>query len=67
MHSPNPEQSTEGAAAASEDPIAAAKALLEQEQQARTQACAAELQAVLARHGMTLEVTPAQIVLAPRA
>ena len=49
-----------------DDPLAGARALLEQDRQARLQVCAAELQQVLDRHGMRLEVTPAQVTLMPR-
>lgn len=60
---------TEGAASVSagEAPeLEAARALLAQEEQHRMETCAAEIQAVLERHGMRMEVTPAQIVLAPQ-
>lgn len=67
MHSHDPEQPVEGAASASarEDPLSAARALIEQEQQARMEACAAEVQQVLAKYGMRLDVAPAQISLVP--
>lgn len=67
MHAHDVEQPVEGAPSASspEDPLAAARALIAQEQQARMEACAAEIQQVLDRHSMRLEVAPAQIVLHP--
>ena len=43
----------------------AARALLAEEEKARMQACAAEIQEVLAKYGMTLEVPPPQIALVP--
>lgn len=61
MHSHNPEIATEGAATASS--VAEARRVLAEDTQARMQACAEEIQAVLAKHGMTLDVTPPQIVL----
>ncbi|MEU8469610.1 hypothetical protein AB0F30_17080 [Streptomyces sp. NPDC029006] len=68
MHS---HHTTEGAPSASvaepeQADVEAARAVLAQEEQRRIQACAAELQEVLTRYGMTLEVAPAQIVLAPQ-
>lgn len=47
------------------DPVAEAKALLAQYEQSQAQDCAAELEAVLTRYGMRLEVSPAQITLVP--
>jgi hypothetical protein len=47
------------------DPIAAARALLAEDQRARMEKCAAAIEAVLARHGMRLEAAPPQIVLSP--
>lgn len=69
MHAHDAEQPVEGAPSASapEDPLAAARALIEQEQQARMEACAVEIQQVLDRHGMRLEVAPAVIQLAPKS
>ena len=43
----------------------AARALLAEEEKARMQACAVEIQEVLAKYGMTLEVPPPQIALVP--
>lgn len=45
--------------------LEAARALLAEEEKARMQACAAEIQEVLAKYGMTLEVPPPQIALVP--
>ena len=44
----------------------AARALLAEEEKARMEACAAEIHQVLAKYGMRLEVTPAQIALVPQ-
>ena len=66
MHSHHDHTEGEASASSSEaTDLEAARALLAQEEQRRTQACAEEIQAVLAKYGMTLEATPAQIVLAP--
>lgn len=67
MHSHDPEHTPEGApsAGAAPDPLLAARALIANDQQARMEACAAELQQVLNKHGMRLEVTPAQIAIVP--
>lgn len=53
------------AAGPGQSDLDAARALLAEEEKARMQACAAEIQEVLARYGMTLEVPPPQITLAP--
>ena len=45
--------------------LEAARALLAEEEKARMQACAVEIQEVLAKYGMTLEVPPPQIALVP--
>lgn len=61
---------TEGSPSASAipgDPVSSARALLAQEEQRRMEECAAEIQEVLARHGMKLEVSPVQIGLVPLA
>jgi hypothetical protein len=47
------------------DPLAEARQLLAEHEQARMRACAAEIEKVLARYGMRLDITPAQIVLTP--
>lgn len=45
--------------------VEAARALLAEEEQQRMQACAAEIQEVLAKYGMQIQVSEPQIVLAP--
>lgn len=67
MHTRTPDLA-EGAPSASahEDPLAAAQALLAEHEQQRMQACSEELQAVLAKHGMRLDVTPPQIAIVPQ-
>lgn len=64
MHSSHTD---EGAASASapEDPIATARRVIAEDERARVEACAAEIEQVLARHGMRLEVSPAHIVISP--
>lgn len=47
------------------DPLAEARALIARDLQQRMEACAAEIEAVLAKHGMRLDVTPAQISIVP--
>jgi hypothetical protein len=68
MHSHDPEVPLPGEPSASipVGEVVAARAVLEQDRQARMQACADEIQAVLDRHGMRLDVTPAQVALVPR-
>lgn len=61
---------TEGAATASSSPseqdaVTAARMLIADEEQARMRACAAELEQVLARYGMRLDVAPPQISIVP--
>ena len=51
--------------AAPVDPIAHARVLLANHEQQRREACAAEIDEVLARHGFYLRVTPAQVLLSP--
>lgn len=65
MHSQHLEQNTEGSPSASapEDPIAAARELLAQEEQARLHAFREELGALCAKYGVDLN---AQIVLNAR-
>lgn len=76
MHVHNPDESAEGAPSASlagdqvhaperEDPVAAARALLAQEEQARVAACAEEINQVLERYGLRLAVEPAHVSLVP--
>lgn len=59
----------EGAPSASipehDDPLTEARALIANDTQQRMQACAAEIHEVLQRHGMRLDVTPAQISIVP--
>ncbi|MFK0151213.1 hypothetical protein ACIQVK_03910 [Streptomyces sp. NPDC090493] len=59
----------EGAASASGeppvDPVAEARRLVAEDQAARMRACAEEIQAVLAKYGMQLDVTPPQISIVP--
>lgn len=47
------------------DPLAEARRLVAEDEQQRMQACAAEVEQVLAKYGMRLDVTPAQITLVP--
>jgi metal-dependent hydrolase (beta-lactamase superfamily II) len=60
---------SEGAASASAagelTEVEAARQILAQEEQRRMEACAAEIKEVLERHGMRLDVSQPQIVLAP--
>ena len=72
-HTPNEGASSASQAPAAEgdepqvDPVAEARRLVAEDEAARMQACAAEIQEVLARYGMSLEVTPPRIVLTPNA
>ncbi|MGW2895846.1 hypothetical protein ACWDAO_14795 [Streptomyces sp. NPDC001212] len=45
--------------------MAEARRLVAEDEQQRMQACAAEVEQVLAKYGMRLDVTPAQITLVP--
>lgn len=65
MHVQNPEVPGEGVSGGAADPLASARALLAEDQRNRLEACAAELQEVLKRHGMRLEVPPPRIALTP--
>ncbi|MFF3891793.1 hypothetical protein ACFYY3_01035 [Streptomyces sp. NPDC001812] len=47
------------------DPLAEARRLIAEHEQARIQACAAEIEQVLTKYGMLLDVTPAQISIRP--
>lgn len=47
------------------DALEAARALLAQEIDSRMEACRAEVAEVLAKYGMTLDVSPATVVLRP--
>lgn len=58
-------QPDEPAAPTLEEQLAQARALLAAEEQRRMQACAEEIQAVLTRYGMCLDVTQPQISLVP--
>ncbi|MFJ4473215.1 hypothetical protein ACIP2X_37775 [Streptomyces sp. NPDC089424] len=70
MHSHHTDEGAPSASAPTANPEAVdeatARAVIAQAEQRRVQACAEELHAVLAKHGMSLEVTPAEIVLVPR-
>ncbi|MEV7240470.1 hypothetical protein AB0N92_04290 [Streptomyces sp. NPDC093248] len=61
---------TEGTPSASSpdaepDPVTAARALLAENERARMQACSEELQAVLAKYDMRLDVAAPQISIVP--
>lgn len=47
------------------DPLAEARRVLAEDEERRMQECAAEIEAVLARHGFRMETTRPQIVLTP--
>lgn len=47
------------------DMIAEARRVVAEDEQARMHACAEEISQVLAKHGMQLSVTPAQITIVP--
>lgn len=51
---------------AQDSPLDEARRLLAEDAQQRMLACAAEIEQVLARHGMRLEVTTPQISIVPR-
>lgn len=57
-----PEQEKEERAAR----VAAAYALIEEDRNQRMAACLADIEAVLDKHGMTLDTIPARVVLTPR-
>ncbi|MDT0387806.1 hypothetical protein [Streptomyces dubilierae] len=59
-----PEPSTE--AEPQTDRVADARRILDEDRQRRMQACLTELEAVLDKHGMRLEVEPARAILVPR-
>ncbi|MFJ8049799.1 hypothetical protein [Streptomyces luteogriseus] len=48
------------------DRLAAAHALIEENRQDRMKACLADIEAVLARHGMALHIEPARLTLVPK-
>jgi hypothetical protein len=52
-------------AALAEDKLTQARALLAEDEQRRMRECATEIEQVLARHGMRLDTTPAQISIVP--
>lgn len=64
MHTHHTDEGASSAALTS-DPVAEARRVLAEDTRARAEACAQEISEVLARHGMHLETTPAQIVLSP--
>lgn len=47
------------------DPVAEAQRVIAEFEQSQMQACAREIEAVLTKYGMRLEVSPAQITLVP--
>jgi hypothetical protein len=47
------------------DPLTAARALIEQEQNQRMLECREAVQAVLEKYGMRLEIMPAQLAIVP--
>lgn len=66
MHSDHTEEGLQTPVAApAQSDLDAARALLAEEEKARMQACTTEIQEVLAKYGMTLEVPPPQIALVP--
>lgn len=50
---------------AAADQLTAARRLLAEDQQQRAEACNAEIEEVLARHGMRLQITQPQITIVP--
>lgn len=46
--------------------LAAAHALIEEDRQRRMAACLADIEEVLDRHGMSLDVQPARVILVPK-
>lgn len=65
MHSHHANEGAASASAPEEDRVTKARRVLAEDQQARVEACAAEIAEVLNKHGMRLEATPAQITLTP--
>jgi hypothetical protein len=61
---------TEGSAESGDAPeqkaLDAARALLAEEERARMMACSAEIQDILDKYGLSLEVSAPQITLVPR-
>lgn len=60
-----PEAKTGTPGAAPADPVAEAQAVIAAYEQSQAQECARELEAVLTKYGLRLEVSPAQITLVP--
>lgn len=48
-----------------EDPLIEARRLLAEDQQQRAEACAAEIETALAKHGMRLQISQPQISIVP--
>lgn len=65
MHSHHTDEGAPSVSAPEPGDVESARALIAEEEQRRMQACAAELQQVLAKYGMRMDVTEPQIVLAP--
>lgn len=65
MHEKTTKPGEDAPAAAQADELESARALLAAHQQARLDACSREIQAVLARYGMRLDISQPQIVLTP--
>ena len=63
---PTKDDAPQDSAGAERSDLDAARALLAEDEQARMKACAAEIQEVLTKYGMSLEVTPSQIALVPQ-
>lgn len=58
-----PEQDTEPT---HQERLADARRLIEEDQQQRMQACLADIEAALDKHGMRLDLHPARAVLVPK-
>ncbi|MER7053466.1 hypothetical protein [Streptomyces sp. NPDC000351] len=48
------------------DPVAEARRLVEEDEQRKTDACLAEIEALLAKYGRKLQITQPQITIAPQ-
>lgn len=68
MHSTHTHEGTPSASAPAAEPsdLDAARALIAEEEQRRINACAAEIQEVLEKYGMQMDVSKPQIVLSLR-
>ncbi|MFI5687926.1 hypothetical protein [Streptomyces sp. NPDC051636] len=68
MHSHHTDEGAQSAGPATAQPVdlEAARAALAADEDRRIRECAAEIEEVLARYNMRLDVTPAQITLMPR-